>query len=139
MSTISPSSIIALGAMNGALAVILGAFGAHALRSKISQDLLRTYQTAVEYHMYHALALILVGILMYQQQKVGNMSQLAGQGVSSLGISGYMFLVGILLFCGSLYGLALGGPRWFGPVTPLGGLCFIIAWGLLVYSSLTSM
>lgn len=111
---------IALAAANGLVAVALGAFGAHGLRDKLTESLFNAWQTAVQYHFYHVLALLLVAILLQQW----------GKSVC-LSASGAAFLLGMLLFCGSLYGLALGGPRWLGPVTPLGGLSFMLGWLLL--------
>jgi uncharacterized membrane protein YgdD (TMEM256/DUF423 family) len=114
-----------LAAVNGFLAVALGAFGSHGLKSRLSEHYLSIWQTAVQYHFYHALALCVVGILW--QRPVGN---------GWLNSSGYLFAAGILLFCGSLYWLALGGPRWLGPVTPVGGLCFLLGWLCLLMTAL---
>lgn len=108
--------LIAAG-ISGFLAVIIGAFGAHGLKEKIDGSLLAAYQTGVQYHFYHTLALALVGVLLMKAPH------------SALLIwSGWAFVVGIVLFSGSLYGLALGAPRWFGPITPVGGLSFMIGW-----------
>ncbi|MGH1470418.1 MAG: DUF423 domain-containing protein [Cellvibrionaceae bacterium] len=123
----SANIIIFLASLNGFLAVGIGAFGAHALKAKLPEKLLSTYQTGVEYHFYHALALLAVGILMSQPQWQNN---------SLLSASGISFLVGILFFCGSLYWLALGGPRWLGPITPLGGLLFLSGWLLLAIAAI---
>lgn len=115
----APVKIVLLfAAANGALAVILGAFGAHGLKGVISDTMLAVWQTGVQYHFYHVLALLAVGLLM----KSGGLSR------SLLIAAGGLFALGIVLFCGSLYGLALGGPRWLGPITPLGGTLFILAW-----------
>lgn len=111
---------IALAAVNGLLAVALGAFGAHGLRARLSEPLLNAWQTAVQYHFYHVFALLVVGLLL----------QSWGKSIW-LSTSGAAFFLGILLFCGSLYALALGGPRWLGPITPLGGLSFMVGWLLL--------
>ncbi len=104
--------------LNGALAVVLGAFGAHGLKGKIADNLLGAYQTGTLYHMLHVLALMGLSLLILRLQS------------SSIWLlaSGYLWMAGILLFSGSLYGLALGGPGWLGPVTPLGGLCLILGW-----------
>ncbi len=104
-------------ALAGALGVVLGAFGAHALRGNIEPRLIETFQTAVQYQLIHALALLLVSLTMGW----------LGQSLS-LEISAYAFIVGIVLFSGSLYGLVLTEMRWLGPVTPLGGLCLIVGW-----------
>jgi len=116
---------LSLGAVSAMLAVILGAFGAHWLRGKIEPSLFNAFQTGVEYQMYHALALILVAILFGQYPAAG----------WRLRWSGYFFIGGIVLFSGSLYVLALSGMHWLGMITPFGGLCFIIAWLLLILSS----
>ncbi|WP_372748394.1 DUF423 domain-containing protein [Litorivivens sp.] len=105
------------GAISGFLAVALGAFGAHALKQRLTADMLAVYDTAVQYHFYHTLALIAVALL-------------AVYGVQGawLKASGWLFLVGTLLFSGSLYALALSGIKMLGAITPLGGLCFLAAW-----------
>ena len=104
-------------AFAGALGVVLGAFGAHALRGSIVPSLIETFQTAVQYQLIHALALLLVSLTMGW----------LGQSLS-LEISAYAFMAGIILFSGSLYGLVLTEMKWLGPVTPLGGLCLIVGW-----------
>ena len=104
-------------AFAGALGVVLGAFGAHALRGNIEPRLIETFQTAVQYQLIHALALLLVSLTM------GWLGQ-----SSSFEISAYAFMAGIVLFSGSLYGLVLTEMSWLGPVTPLGGLCLITGW-----------
>ncbi|TDO02550.1 DUF423 domain-containing protein [Sunxiuqinia elliptica] len=102
-----------------ALAVILGAFGAHGLKEKLGNEMMQIYKTGVEYHFYHALGLLLVGVL-------------AGQMPSSLmNWSAICLTVGIVIFSGSLYTLAITGVRWLGAITPLGGLSFIAGWVLL--------
>lgn len=107
----------------GGLAVVLGAFGAHGLRGKVEDRLLETFQTAVEYQMFHSLALLVVAVLMQQW----------GRSLS-LEITSYAFMLGMLLFSGSLYGLVLTEMKWLGPVTPIGGLCFIVGWLALLYA-----
>ena len=104
-------------ALAGAIGVALGAFGAHGLRGSIEPRLMETFQTAVQYQMIHALALLLVAITMGW----------LGQSLS-FEISAYAFMAGIVLFSGSLYGLVFSEMKWLGPVTPIGGLCFIVAW-----------
>jgi uncharacterized membrane protein YgdD (TMEM256/DUF423 family) len=119
-----PKLFLIIAAANGATAVILGAFGAHALKARLDEQALAVWQTAVQYHFVHTLALLGVSILM--QQTVRS---------SALTASAILFTLGVLLFSGSLYLLALGGPRWLGPVTPLGGVFFIAAWSsLLIYA-----
>ena len=116
---------IKLGGILGGLSVMLGAFGAHSLKERLTEKSLATFQTGVQYQFMHSIALILVGLLMLN---------LGEESSKRLNRSGWFFAIGILLFSGSLYSLALGGPRWLGPVTPLGGLCFMIGWGLLAFS-----
>lgn len=100
----------------GAIAVILGALGAHALRTEISAPMLDVWRTAVRFQFWHALALALCAVL-----PVTHAARLAAS----------LFAIGVLLFCGSLYALALGAPRAVGVLTPLGGMAFIIAWVVL--------
>lgn len=109
-----------IGALAGMLAVVFGAFGAHALRNRLDDYALGVFETAVQYHFYHALALVAVGLLALQQPQT-----------VLLRSSGWLFLLGLLLFSGSLYLLALTGTRWLGAVTPLGGLAFIAGWACL--------
>jgi uncharacterized membrane protein YgdD (TMEM256/DUF423 family) len=109
-----------LGSLNAMLAVILGAFGAHALKAKLSRELLAVYQTGVQYHFYHSLGLLAVGMLM-----------LWLPANALLKYSGGAMVAGIVFFSGSLYLLSVTGLRLLGAVTPVGGLCFIVAWLLL--------
>ncbi len=117
--------LIALGALLCAAAVAAGAFGAHALKARLSPDLLAIYRTAVEYHFYHALGLVLVGCIV---ARVADTTLAAA--------SGWVMLAGIVLFSGSLYLLVATGTRWLGAVTPFGGLAFIVAWVLLAVAAL---
>jgi uncharacterized membrane protein YgdD (TMEM256/DUF423 family) len=112
---------IALGAILAALAVMLGAFGAHGLKSILDSGQMAVYQTAVQYHFYHALGLILIGV--------------SGLKSTMAMWSGCIMFLGILLFAGSLYLMTFTGMRWLGMITPIGGTAFIIAWGLLAYSA----
>ena len=116
---------VALGSINAALAVIFGAFGAHALKTRISPEMLSVYHTAAQYHFYHALGLLLIGVLASQFQND-----------RALQISGFLMLAGIVLFCGSLYLLAVTGVTWLGAITPLGGVAFIAAWVVLAVAAL---
>ena len=104
----------------------LGAFGAHALKARLAPDLLAVYHTSVQYHFWHSLALLAVA-LAWPQLPLGGVW---------LRSAGWLFVVGLLLFCGSLYALALGAPRQVGMVTPLGGLCFILGWLALAGAAL---
>lgn len=108
----------ALGALFGALGVAAGAFGAHALRARLDPGALEVFRTAAHYQMLHALALFAVAWAMGSDARWG-------------AAAGWLFTAGILLFSGSLYGLALGGPRGLGLVTPLGGVAFLAGWACL--------
>jgi len=110
------------GAVFGLLSVALGAFGAHALEETLDAYGKEIYEKAVLYQMFHALALLAVGVLhkLYPQM--------------SLHISGWGFSIGILLFSGSLYVLAVTGAKWLGAITPFGGLAFLAGWGWLIFA-----
>jgi len=112
--------ILVTGAVLAMLAVILGAFGAHALKNILSGEMLTVYKTAVDYHFIHALGVLIVGTLMNQHPD----SRL-------LAISAMAFVIGVLLFSGSLYTLSMTGILVFGAVTPFGGVAMIIGWFLL--------
>ena len=116
----------ATGAIGLALAVILGAFGAHGLRGRLDAYSMGVYERAVFYQFIHAMGLLVVSIL----PRLGAVSQTAGSWVCAL------LLAGVVIFSGSLYLLALTGIRGFGAVTPIGGLSFIAAWVLLAISLL---
>jgi uncharacterized membrane protein YgdD (TMEM256/DUF423 family) len=103
------SPLVAFGALNGAIAVAAGAFGAHALRHRLEPRALEIFETAARYHMYHALAMILAGVI-------------AARG------PGWAFQVGIVVFCGSLYALAVTDVKILGAITPAGGVAFLIGW-----------
>jgi uncharacterized membrane protein YgdD (TMEM256/DUF423 family) len=113
---------IILGSANAMLAVILGAFGAHSMKQRLTDQSLAIFDTAVQYHFYHSLGLILVGLIA---------TQLPSSGIK---YSAWLMMGGIVLFSGSLYLLALSGIRQFGMITPLGGICFIAAWLTLMLS-----
>ena len=110
--------LLLCAAISGLLSVVIGAFGAHGLKGKITSELLAAYQTGVHYQMFHTLALLLLALLILRL----NTSSLF------LNATGLLWLIGIILFSGSLYYLALGGPSWLGPITPLGGLLLILGW-----------
>ncbi|WP_077623504.1 DUF423 domain-containing protein [Sediminibacillus massiliensis] len=111
-----------LGVVNGFIAVALGAFGAHGLEGKISEKALKTWEKAVSYQMFHTMALLVVGILIGRFQ------------AASLTAAGWFFLIGIILFSGSLYIYAPTGIKTFAMITPLGGLMFLIGWVILGYA-----
>jgi len=110
------SPLIALGALNAAIAVAAGAFAAHGLRDRLDARALEVFETGARYQMYHAVAIILAGII-------------AASGVArGAQTAGWIFQAGIVLFSGSLYALALTGVKGLGAVTPLGGLAFLAGW-----------
>ena len=118
-----PRAILTAAALTGAAAVVLGAFGAHALRGSLDEHALATWHTAVDYQFWHALALLAVGVLAREQVSV------------ALRVAALSLLAGIALFCGSLYLLELGAPRAIGVVTPIGGIALLIGWlGLAVHA-----
>ncbi|MBU0903566.1 MAG: DUF423 domain-containing protein [Planococcaceae bacterium] len=124
-----PFFIIA-GAINAFLAVAFGAFGAHALKEKLSEKYLAIWETAVQYQMYHAIGLIVIGILM-SPSIIGHVSQLSW--------AGYLMLAGIVIFSGSLYVLSLSGIGILGAITPIGGVAFLIAWVLVIVAVVKHM
>ncbi|MEX1222060.1 MAG: DUF423 domain-containing protein [Idiomarina sp.] len=107
---------IIIAAFTGLTAVVLGAAASHALRSKLAEPLFNAMQTGIQYQFYHTLALFMVALLMIHMPS------------RWLLISGWLFVAGMILFSGSLYALALTGQSWFGPITPLGGLCLMAGW-----------
>jgi uncharacterized membrane protein YgdD (TMEM256/DUF423 family) len=113
-------TFLLIGSLTALLAVVIGAFGAHGVRDKIPADMLAIYQTGVQYHFYHALGLLGVGL-------VG----LHTPNSAALKWSGWLMLIGMIIFSGSLYLLSLTGLRWLGAITPIGGVAFIAAWALL--------
>lgn len=121
-----PFFIIA-GAINAAIAVAFGAFGAHALKEKLSAHYLAIWETAVQYQMFHALGLIAVGILM-STSLLGPITQLSW--------AGYLLLAGTIIFSGSLYVLSLTGIGILGAITPIGGVAFIAGWIMLIIAAL---
>ncbi|MEL0082280.1 MAG: DUF423 domain-containing protein [Gammaproteobacteria bacterium] len=106
-----------LGPLSAMVAVTLGAFGSHGLRGQLDDYLLGIYQTAVQYHFYHALGLTLIALAL-RHQPLNRLLQWSGS----------LMFAGTLLFSGSLYLLALTGSRWLGMITPMGGLLFIVSW-----------
>ena len=114
---------VLIGAVSGGLSVAAGAFGAHALKARLPENALAAFETGARYQMYHALALVLVGIL------------IGIRPTSVFNYAGWAFVAGTVLFSGSLYGLALTDIKAFGPITPLGGLAFLAGWALLAWGA----
>ncbi|MCH9827822.1 MAG: DUF423 domain-containing protein [Gammaproteobacteria bacterium] len=119
----SPRTILTLAAALGALAVIVGAFGAHALRTRLEPELLAVWRTGVEYQFYHVFALLVVGLFAAQRPS------------TLLSVAACLFIAGIVVFSGSLYALALSGIRVLGAVTPFGGLAMIAGWICLAFAA----
>ena len=118
--------VLTFGGIFGTLAVVFGAFGAHALKRKLSEDQLKSYETGIKYQMYHALVLILCGVIFPFIE-------------SSQIVMAWFFLIGTILFSFSIYGLVLSDARgkkisFLGPVTPVGGLLLVLGWVLLTYN-----
>jgi uncharacterized membrane protein YgdD (TMEM256/DUF423 family) len=111
-----------LGSVAALLAVLLGAFGAHALRDRLAPEMLAIFETGVRYHFYHALGLL--GVAYAAARWPG----------AAAGAAGWLFVAGIVLFSGSLYLLSATGQRWFGAITPVGGAAFIAGWALLAWA-----
>ncbi|HKK45756.1 MAG TPA: DUF423 domain-containing protein [Balneolaceae bacterium] len=111
---------LTIGSIAMALAVSLGAFGAHGLKGRLSAEMLDIFQTGVTYNFYHAIGLLIIGVVAYHLPESGLLKW-----------SGWLMIAGIIIFSGSLYILSLSGIRWLGAITPIGGLCFIISWLLL--------
>ncbi len=113
------------GSISGGLAVALSAFGAHALKARLTPDLLTTFETGVRYQMYHALAMLALALAMTR-----------APAASLFSAAGWLFVIGTLLFSGSLYLLSFTRRRWLGAVTPFGGLAFIAGWVCLALAAL---
>jgi len=113
----SAKLFLALGALFAAAAVTLGALGAHGLRARLSAEALAIFQTGVQYHFWHALGLLAVGIVCIHFPENG-----------WLRAAGFLLAIGVMLFSGSLYVLALGGAKWLGALAPIGGGALILAW-----------
>ncbi len=115
---------ITIGCIAMALAVGLGAFGAHGLKSRLSQEMLTIFETGVQYHFYHAIGIVLLGIVAHWLPDS-----------SLIQWSGWLMTGGILIFSGSLYFLSISGIRWLGAITPIGGVCFIASWVLFALAA----
>ncbi|MBP3039211.1 DUF423 domain-containing protein [Bacillaceae bacterium Marseille-Q3522] len=119
---------ILLGAVNAFLSVALGAFGAHGLEGKLEPKYLETWKTAVNYQMFHATGLFIIGILLGKTP-----------GSSLLSWSGWVMLIGVILFSGSLYVLSLTQIKVLGAITPFGGIAFLTAWLLLAIAAVKAL
>jgi uncharacterized membrane protein YgdD (TMEM256/DUF423 family) len=117
-------TFLLIGALAGFIGVAFGAFGAHALRGRLSPDMLAVFETGVRYQMYHAFAVLIVALAT---------SRFDGWLIRA---AGWSFTIGIVLFSGSLYALALTGVTKLGMITPLGGLAFLAGWALLLVLAL---
>jgi uncharacterized membrane protein YgdD (TMEM256/DUF423 family) len=113
------STLIALGALNAALSIAAGAFAAHGLRERLEKPALEIFETAARYHMYHALGMVLAGLLAAR--------------IPGASTAGWLFQIGIVIFSGSLYALALTDTKVLGAITPLGGVAFLAGWLWLAY------
>lgn len=118
-------NFVFLGSLNLMLAVILGAFGAHGLKARVGAEQLAWWHTGVQYHAWHALGLLGIGLLLLSQP-----------GLAGARCAAWLLQAGIVIFSGSLYAMTLGAPRWFGAITPLGGLALIAGWAVLAWASL---
>ncbi len=116
---------LTIAALLGGLAVAGGAFASHALQDQLPERAIAVFNTGIRYQMYHALALLAVAILL----------QIATSAMPLLKVAGWAFIVGVVLFSGSLYLISLAGLKILGPVTPLGGVAFLIGWGCLAIAA----
>lgn len=117
-------TFLLIGALAAFGGVAFGAFGAHGLRGRLSPEMMVVFETGVRYHMYHALAILAVGLI------------IARTGGWLFQLAGWAFTIGIVLFSGSLYALALTGVTALGAITPLGGLAFLVGWACLIVAAL---
>ncbi|SNX61009.1 Uncharacterized membrane protein YgdD, TMEM256/DUF423 family [Nitrosomonas ureae] len=116
-------TFLIIGILNAFLCIALGAFGAHGLKRMLSADMLSVYHTGVQYHFYHAFGIIVIGLLLLHFPKSRLMP-----------ISGWLMMIGIVLFSFSLYALSITDMRTLGMITPFGGISFLTAWALLAYA-----
>ena len=123
-SVVSARVAILLAAIFLFAGVAAGAFGGHALRARLAPDLMGIYQTAVQYHFWHALGLLGVGVALAIRPESG-----------ALAVAAWLLVAGVVIFCGSLYALALTGVRGFGAVTPVGGVAFLAAWVAVAWAA----
>ncbi len=123
------NTTVGIGAILMLLGVLIGAFGAHALKTRVAPEMLAVYQTGVQYHLVHALSLVLVGIMRNSETNPSSQPGALKPAAIFMG-------VGVVLFSGSLYAIAITGMSVLGLITPLGGLCFIAAWALVAWQML---
>jgi len=116
---------LAIAAILGGTSVAAGAFATHALKDRLNERAIEIFETGARYQMYHALALLLVALLLSRAE--------AGQ--SLLIFTGFAFIAGVAIFSGSLYALSFSGIKWLGAITPLGGLAFLLGWGCLAIAA----
>lgn len=116
---------LVVAAILGGLSVAGGAFASHALKDKLTERALEIFETGARYQMYHALALLLVALLLTRTEPLS----------TTLIASGVAFMLGVVIFSGSLYGLSLTGIKWLGAITPLGGVAFLVGWGCLAVAA----
>lgn len=117
-------NFVFLGSANLMLVVILGAFGAHGLKARVTAEQLAWWHTGVQYHAWHALGLLAIGLLLLAQPAGGART------------AGWLLQAGIVIFSGTLYAMTLGGPRWLGAITPIGGTLMIAGWAVLAWATL---
>lgn len=120
---------LSLAAINLTLCIATGAFAAHGLKARLSLEQMAWWQTAVSYHTTHALGLLAIGVLLRFSPSLSPSLSAAGLHTSAL-----LLQLGIVIFAGSLYAMALGAPRWFGAITPMGGLAFMAGWLWLAWT-----
>ena len=126
-----PAQWIAIGAVSAALAVGLGAFGAHGLEQRVEASELEIWKTGVNYHFLHALGLVLLGLFLGQRET-------RSPGSTGGGTAGWCLFLGSIIFAGTLYGMVLGGPRILGAITPIGGVLLIVGWVAFAHTALRS-
>ena len=116
---------LSIAAILGGLSVAGGAFASHALKERLSERALAIFETGSRYQMYHALALLAIGLLLSRSEVAPTL----------LNTAGFAFIAGVVLFSGSLYALSLSGIKWLGAVAPLGGVAFLVGWGCLALAA----
>jgi uncharacterized membrane protein YgdD (TMEM256/DUF423 family) len=123
---VAARNLIGAGASLAFVGVALGAFGAHALQAQLSAEMLAVYQTGVQYHLPHAVAVVLIGVLALQMP-----------AARLLPVAGWLMCAGVVVFSGSLYALSVSGVRMLGAITPIGGVALLAAWAMVAYAAAT--